>query len=88
MQEQVSYVRAALKEPLNIGGLVLAGLTAVAAAITGPIEPVLILGATAIVEGFYLTVVPRSIAYRRRIDRRAHRLGDGQRRLERLEIIT
>jgi len=87
MQEQVSYVRAALKEPLNIGGLVLAGLTAVAAAITGPIEPVLILGATAIVEGFYLTVVPRSIAYRRRIDRRAHRLGDGQRRLERLEIV-
>jgi len=88
MQEQVSYVRAALKEPLNIGGLLVAGIAAVATAIAGPVEPVLILGATAIAEGLYLVTIPNSVAYRRRIDRRSRRLGDDrQRRLQRQEMI-
>ncbi len=88
MQEQVSYVRAALKEPLNIGGLLVAGIVAVATAIAGPVEPVLILGATAIAEGLYLVTIPNSVAYRRRIDRRSRRLGDDrQRRLQRQELI-
>jgi hypothetical protein len=87
MQEHVSYVRAALKEPFNIGGLLLAGAAAAFAAITGPLEPVLILGATAIAEGVYLLTLPNSAAYRRRIDRRSHRIGDGQRRQQRLEMI-
>ena len=88
MQEQVSYVRAALKEPLNIGGLLVAGIAAVATAIAGPVEPVLILGATAIAEGLYLVTIPNSVAYRRRIDRRSRRLGDDrQRRPQRQEMI-
>jgi len=88
MQEQVSYVRAALKEPLNIGGLLVAGIAAVATAIAGPVEPVLILGATAIAEGLYLVTIPNSVAYRRRIDWRSRRLGDDrQRRLQRQEMI-
>jgi len=88
MQEQVSYVRAALMEPLNIGGLLVAGIAAVATAIAGPVEPVLILGATAIAEGLYLVTIPNSVAYRRRIDRRSRRLGDDrQRRLQRQEMI-
>ena len=73
---------------MNIGGLLVAGIAAVATAIAGPVEPVLILGATAIAEGLYLVTIPNSVAYRRRIDWRSRRLGDDrQRRLQRQEMI-
>lgn len=87
MLEQVSYVRAALKEPLNLGGLLLAGMATIASAVAGPVEPALLLGVTAVVEGLYLVTVPNLVGYRRRVDRRANRLGDGHRRQQRLELI-
>lgn len=87
MLEQVSYVRAALKEPLNLGGLLLAGMATIASAVAGPVEPALLLGVTAVVEGLYLVTVPNLVGYRRRVDRRANRLGVGHRRQQRLELI-
>lgn len=87
MLEQVSYVRAALKEPLNLGGLLLAGMATIASAMAGPVEPAFLLGVTAVVEGLYLVTVPNLVGYRRRVDRRANRLGDGHRRQQRLELI-
>ena len=87
MLEQVSYVRAALKEPLNLGGLLLAGMASIASAMAGPVEPAFLLGVTAVVEGLYLVTVPNLVGYRRRVDRRANRLGDGHRRQQRLELI-
>jgi hypothetical protein len=45
MDFKISYIKEALKEPINIGGLLLAGAAAAYAATTGTIEPTLILAA-------------------------------------------
>lgn len=87
MQEQVSYFREALREPLNLGGLLLVGAATFTAAITGAVEPTLVLAAGAIIEGLYLTVVPNSSRYRRRIDRRSRFIDIGQRKRQRQDLI-
>ena len=43
MEFKISYLKEALKEPLNIGGLLLAGATAVFSATAGPFEPTMVL---------------------------------------------
>lgn len=87
MTQTISYFREALREPLNIGGLLLTGVMALGAAVSGVIEPALIIGGAAIIEGLYLTTVPGSSAYRRIVDRRARQRLAVQRRDQRLELI-
>jgi hypothetical protein len=87
MMQTVSYFREALREPLNIGGLLLAGVAGLGAATVGVVEPALVLGGAAILEGLYLATVPGSATYRRIVDRRSRQLTDSRRREQRLELI-
>ncbi len=87
MEFKISYIKEALKEPVNIGGLLLAGAAAAYSATTGFLEPTLVLAGALIVEGAYLAVVPASTIYRRIVDRRSRHLIDDHRRKQRLEMI-
>ncbi|MBL8186420.1 MAG: hypothetical protein JNK38_00345 [Acidobacteria bacterium] len=87
MEFKISYIKEALKEPVNIGGLLLAGAAAVYSATTGFLEPTLVLAGALIAEGAYLATVPASSFYRRIVDRRSRHLLDAHRRKQRLEMI-
>ncbi len=87
MEFRVSYFKEALKEPINIGGLLLSGAAAAYSATTGFIEPTLVLAAALVMEGAYLATVPASTFYRRIVDRRSRRLLDDHRRKQRDEMI-
>jgi hypothetical protein len=87
MEFKVSYIKEALKEPINIGGLLLAGAAAAYSATTGFIEPTLVLAGALIAEGAYLATVPASSFYRKIIDRRSRHLLEEHRRKQRLELI-
>ena len=82
------YIKEALKEPVNIGGLLLGAAGAAYSAMSGFfIEPTLVLAATLVIEGAYLATVPASSFYRRIVDRRSRHLLDDHRRKQRLEMI-
>jgi vacuolar-type H+-ATPase subunit I/STV1 len=88
MEFKVSYIKEALKEPLNIGGLLVAGAAAAWSATTGfIIEPTMVLAGALIAEGAYLATVPASSFYRRIVDRRSRHLLDEHRRKQRLDMI-
>ena len=87
MEFKISYIKEALKEPVNIGGLLLAGAAAAYSATTGFLEPTLVLAGALIAEGAYLVTVPASTIYRRIVDRRSRHLIDDHRRKQRLEVI-
>jgi hypothetical protein len=87
MEFKVSYIKEALKEPVNIGGLLLAGAAAAYSATTGFLEPTLVLAGALIVEGAYLATVPASSFYRKIIDRRSRHLLEEHRRKQRLDLI-
>ena len=87
MELKLSYIKEALKEPINIGGLLLAGAAAVYSATTGFHDPALVLAGGLIAEGFYLATLPGSTFYRRIVDRRSRGLIDEHRRKQRLEMI-
>ncbi|HMY75108.1 MAG TPA: hypothetical protein PLQ88_25035, partial [Blastocatellia bacterium] len=63
MELKISYIKEALKEPINIGGLLLAGAAAAYSATTGFLEPTLVLAGALIAEGAYLVTVPASSLY-------------------------
>jgi hypothetical protein len=84
---RISYVREALKEPINIGALLLAGAAAAYSATTGLLEPTIILASALVAEGAYLVTVPASNLYRRIVERRSRHLQDEWRRKQRLELI-
>jgi hypothetical protein len=84
---KVSYIKEALKEPINIGGLLLAGAAAAYSATTGLLEPTFVLAGALICEGLYLATVPASSFYRRIIDRRSRHLLEEHRRKQRIELI-
>jgi hypothetical protein len=90
MPENVSYVKEAIKEPLNIWGLVIIVALAVFAATNpGFLSAFLaywILAGGAAAEALYLTSIPNTTAYRRIVDRRARQreLADRGRRREEL----
>ena len=86
MDFKASYIKEALKEPANIGGLFVAGLGAVFAMTLG-IDPAWVLGATLVAEGTYLATVPASTFYRRLVDRRSRGVLAEVRKKERLELI-
>ncbi|HKS41850.1 MAG TPA: hypothetical protein VJX74_14640 [Blastocatellia bacterium] len=88
MPENVSYVKEAIKEPLNIWGLVIIIALAVFA-LTNPsflatFLTYWILGGGVAAEALYLTTVPNLPSYRRIVDRRARQreLADRGRRRE------
>lgn len=87
MEFRISYFKEALKEPINIGGLLLSGAAAAYSATTGFIEPTLVLASALVLEGVYLATVPASSFYRRIVDRRSRHLIAEHRRKQRLELI-
>ncbi|MEP7342783.1 MAG: hypothetical protein ABI977_33955 [Acidobacteriota bacterium] len=87
MEFKISYIKEALKEPVNIGGLLVAGAAAAYAATTGFLEPTLVLAGALIAEGAYLVTIPASSLYRRIVDRRFRNQLDIQRQRQRLELI-
>jgi hypothetical protein len=87
MEFKISYVKEALKEPLNIGALVVAGAAAAYSATLGVIEPTFILAGALIAEGVYLATVPASSFYRRIVDYRSRHLLEQWRKRQRLELI-
>lgn len=87
MEFRISYFKEALKEPINIGGLLLSGAAAAYSATTGFIEPTWVLASALVLEGVYLVTVPASSFYRRIVDRRSRHLIAEHRRKQRLELI-
>lgn len=87
MEFKISYIKEALKEPVNIGGLLLSCAAAAYSATTGFLEPTLVLAGALVAEGAYLAVVPASSFYRKIVDRRSRHLFDDHRRKQRLEMI-
>ncbi|MBL8169717.1 MAG: hypothetical protein JNJ50_16285 [Acidobacteria bacterium] len=87
MELKLSYIKEALKEPVNIGGLLLAGAAAAYSATTGFLEPTMVLAGALIAEGAYLATVPASTFYRKIVDRRSRHLLGEHRRKQRLELI-
>lgn len=93
MPEQVSYVKEAIKEPLNIWGMVLFVALAVFAITAAPEIAILQwlawwgpLVAGAVAEALYLTTVPNTPGYKRLVDQRVRRrmLADRNRKREEL----
>lgn len=90
MPENVSYVKEAIKEPLNIWGLVIIVALAVFAVTNpgflGTFLAYWILGGGLAAEALYLTTLPNLPSYRRIVDRRARQreLADRGRRREQL----
>lgn len=87
MEFRISYFKEALKEPINIGGLLLSGAAAAYSSATGFIEPTLVLAGALVLEGAYLVTVPASSFYRKIVDRRSRHLLEEHRRKQRLELI-
>ncbi len=87
MEFKISYIKEALKEPVNIGGLLLSCAAAAYSATTGFLEPTLVLAGALIAEGAYLATVPASSFYRKLVDRRSRHLFDDHRRKQRMELI-
>jgi hypothetical protein len=87
MEFKPSYIKEALKEPLNIGGLLVSAAAAVYSGTSGFLDSTIVLAAALTLEGAYLAVVPASSFYRRIVDRRSRGLLDEHRRKQRLELI-
>ena len=87
MDYRLSYIKEALKEPINIGALLLTGAAAAYSATTGIIEPTFILASALMAEGVYLVTVPASNFYRKIVERRSRYLHDDWQRKQRLELI-
>jgi hypothetical protein len=87
MMQKVSYIKEALKEPLNIAGLVVAGTAAAGAAFVSVFEPAFILAGALAAEAAYLTMVPASGFYRRIVDQRQRRKLEAARNKQREALI-
>jgi hypothetical protein len=87
MELKISYFKEALKEPINIGGLLLAAAAAAYSAVSSTLEPTMVLAGALVMEGVYLATVPASTFYRRVVDRRSRHLLAEHRRKQREELI-
>jgi hypothetical protein len=94
MPEQVSYIKEAIKEPLNIWALVLFVALAVFAVTAAPGVALLQwlawwgpLAAGAAAEALYLTTVPNTPGYRRLVDQRNRRRALVERNRRRDELV-
>jgi len=94
MPEQVSYVKEAIKEPLNIWAIVLFVAVAVFAVTAAPDFAFLQwlawwgpLAAGAAAEALYLTTVPNTPGYRRLVDQRTRRRALAERNRRREDMV-
>lgn len=94
MPEQASYIKEAVKEPLNIWAIVLFVALAVFAVTAAPDFAFLQwlawwgpLAAGAVMEGLYLTTVPNTPGYRRLVDQRTRRRALAERNRRREELV-
>ena len=87
MQFKVSYIKEALKEPVNVGAMLVAGASAAYSYTLGFIDPAFVLAGALVAEGAYLALVPASSFYRRVVDRRARLQLDQWRKKQRLDLI-
>lgn len=87
MERKTSYIQAALKEPLNIGALVLAAAGTVYASFFGSLDATVVAAGAVISEAAYLAIVPASIFYRRIVERRARLALQQTRHRQRQELI-
>jgi len=94
MPEQVSYVKEAVKEPLNIWALVICVALAVFAATAASDFGILAwlaywmpLALGAVGEALYLSSVPNTAAYRRLVDQRVRKKQLAERGRRRLELV-
>lgn len=87
MREQSSYFLEALREPLNLAGLLVLAMGGALAGTTGVVNPVIVVAAGAVMEGLYLAAFSNSSFYRRRVDQRSRQLDDGRRKTLRQELI-
>jgi hypothetical protein len=94
MAEQVSYVKEAIKEPLNIWALVLFVALAVFAVTAAPDVPFLQwlawwgpLAAGAAAEALYLSTLPNTPGYRRIVDQRVRRRALAERQRKRDDLV-
>lgn len=87
MREQSSYFLEALREPLNLAGLLVLAMGGALAGATGVVNPVIVVAAGAVMEGLYLAAFSNSSFYRRRVDQRSRQLDDGRRKTLRQELI-
>jgi hypothetical protein len=88
MPDKVSYIKEALKEPLNIWAMVGCVATSVFAATTDfSLFAWVPLAAGAVAESLYLATVPATTAYRRVVEGRARRREVAERGRKREELI-
>ena len=88
MERKPTYIQSALKEPLNIGALVLAAAgTAYAALFDTAVAGAVIAAGVIVSETAYLAIVPASYFYRRIVDRRTRHLLHQERNRKRQELI-
>lgn len=94
MPEQVSYLKEAIKEPLNIWAIVLFVALAVFAVTAAPDFALLQwlawwgpLAAGAAAEALYLSTVPNTPGYRRLVDQRARRRALAERNRRREDLV-
>lgn len=85
--DKISYIKEALREPVNIIGLVIAGTAAAGTAFVSAIEPAFILAGALTAEAAYLTVIPASGFYRRLVDQRQRKKLEAARNKQREALI-
>ncbi|MBL8205176.1 MAG: hypothetical protein JNM09_13160 [Blastocatellia bacterium] len=87
MDRKPSYIQSALKEPLNLGALVLGAAGAVYASLFGAVDGAVVAAGVIVSEAAYLAIVPASYFYRRIVDRRARQVLQLERHRKRQELI-
>jgi hypothetical protein len=87
MERKPSYLQSALKEPLNIGALILGAAGTAYASLFGAVDGAVIAAGVIVSEAAYLAIVPASHFYRRIVDHRARHLLHQERNRKRQELI-
>lgn len=87
MERKPSYIQSALKEPLNIGAMVLAAAGTVYASFFGTMDAAVVVTGAIISEAAYLAIVPASIFYRRIVEQRVRQALHQARSRQRQELI-
>lgn len=87
MENASSYLRSALKEPINVAALIVAAGATAYSATLGVTDAAFVAVGTLVSEAAYLAVVPASTFYRRIVDRRARQRLAAERQRQRQELI-
>ena len=87
MERKPSYIQAALKEPLNLGALILGVAGAAYASWFGAVDGAVVAAGVIVSEAAYLAIVPASYFYRRIVDHRTRHWLHQERNRKRQELI-